>query len=153
MKKIDFIVAGFIGLAFAILSAAPAQALPVGESLAPVVATHVTFVAQHCWRRASGRLVCAQRNFNDRRPYYEPYADYPAYRYDDSRIRDRRYGYSDYPTYPAYPYGDTRIRYLRYGYSDAYHYRNDWPYRFHEFYLPNDYDDADGFYGGPALHY
>jgi hypothetical protein len=130
MKKMNFIAAGLVGLTFVSLSANPTRAAPFGGTFTLVLDTSITSVAHHCWRRPSGRSVCAYRNYNDRRPYYQSYGNYPANRY-----------------------GDYRFHYLPYGYYPADQYRAERPYLFHEFYLPNEYDHPDGLYSEPAFYY
>jgi hypothetical protein len=130
MKKMSFIAAGLVGFTFVSLSANRTGAMPFGRTLTLVLDTSVTSIAHHCWRRPSGKLDCAYRNYDDRSPYYRSYGDYPTY-----------------------GYGDYRFHYHPYGYYPAYQYRAERPYLFHEFYLPNEYDHPGGLYDGPVFYY
>jgi hypothetical protein len=130
MKKMNFIVASLVGLTCALLSAHPTKAAPFSGSFTPAIDTGVTSVAQHCCCRPNGRWVSAYRDYDDRRPYDQPYGDCPSYRY-----------------------GEYRFHYQPYGYFPAYRYRAERPYHSHEFYLPNEYDRPEGLYGGRVFYY
>jgi hypothetical protein len=130
--KIYLIAAGLIGLASAVLSPAPTQAMPAGvfapaadNAVVPVADLNVV-PAEPRWRYSHRRVRRPSR------PYYEPYAYYPAYRYGGYAAYDCCEAYAVYPVYDR-PYS--------YSHLGRYYYRDE-----RRFYLP-------GFYGGPASYY
>jgi hypothetical protein len=134
MRKIHLIAASLIGLTLPVLSSAPTHAIPGGGAFAPAADTAFVPVAdlnagpveRQRWRyshRRSGRPS---------RPYYAPYADYPAYRYGGYAASDCCEVYAVYPTYDR-PYSYSPLG--RYYYEEG-----------RRFYLP-------GFYAGPASYY
>ena len=133
-RKTHLIAASLIGLTLPVLSPAPTHALPGSGAFAPVADIALVPVAdlsaapeerQH-WRYRHRRSAHAWR---PSRPYYAPYADYPAYRYG---------GYVAYECcevyYPAYerPYAYSHMG--RYYYAEGPRY-----------YLPG--------FGAPAAYY
>ena len=132
MRKIHLIAASLIGLTLPVLSPAPTHAIPGSGAFAPVADTafmpvadlNVVPVERRRWRYSHRRPS---------RPYYEPYAYYPAYRYVGHVAYDCRC--ETYAVYPAYdrPYSYSHLG--RYYYEEG-----------RSFYLP-------GFYAGPASYY
>ena len=132
MQKIHLIAASLIGLTLPVLSPAPSHAIPGSGAFAPVA--DITFVPV-----ADLNVVPVERRrwrYSHRRPsrpYYAPYADYPAYRYGGYAAYDCRC--ETYAVYPAYdrPYA--------YSHLGRYYYPYERPA-----YLP-------GFYTPPASYY
>jgi len=138
-QNIRWIAASLIGFAATGLSAMPMQAAPAGGATAPVAGNPIApvadlsvtpvpsaKVAHRCWRPACGRRPS--------RPYYEPYAYEPAYRYAPQP-------YVYYPAYASYAYYPAYDRPYAYSYLGRYYDAYD-----PRFYLP-------GFYGSPASYY
>jgi hypothetical protein len=132
MRKIHLIAASLIGLTLPVLSPAPTHAIPGSGAFAPVADTafvpvadlNVVPVERRRWRYSHRRPS---------RPYYAPYADYPAYRYGSYAAYDCPC--EAYAVYPAYdrPYS--------YSHLGRYYYPYERPA-----YLP-------GFYTPPASYY
>jgi hypothetical protein len=136
MRKIHLIAASLIGLTLPVLSPAPTQAIPGSGAFAPGTETVIVPVADlnvepQRWRYRHRRSARVWRRPS--RPYYEPYAYYPAYRYGGYAAYDCPC--EAYAVYPAYerPYSYSPLG--RYYYEDG-----------RRFYLP-------GFYAGPASYY
>jgi len=137
MRKIHLIAASLIGLTLPVLSPAPTHAIPGSGAFAPAAHTafvpvadlNVVPVERRRWRYGHRRLARAWR---PSRPYYAPYADYPAYRYGGYAACDCREAYAVYPTYDR-PYS--------YSYLGRYYYQDE-----RRFYLP-------GFNSAPASYY
>ena len=132
-RKIHLIAAGVIGLTIPVLSPAPTHALPGSGAFAP--AADIAFLpvadlnvvpAEPRWRYSHRRVRRPSR------PYYEPYAYYPAYRYGGYAAYDCCEAYAVYPAYDR-PYS--------YSYLGRYYYRDE-----RRFYLP-------GFYGERVSYY
>jgi hypothetical protein len=137
MRKIHLIAASLIGLTLPVLSPAPTHAIPGSGPYAPVAdiafvpvaELSVVPVERQRWRYSHRRSAHVSR---PSRPYYAPYADYPAYRYGGYVACDCREAYAVYPVYDR-PYSYSHLG--RYYYQDE-----------RRFYLP-------GFYSGPASYY
>src|SRR5258708_14989799 len=131
MRKIHLIAAGLIGLTLRVLSPAPRHAIPGSGAFTPVADTAfllaadltVVPVERRRWRYSHRRPS---------RPYYAPYADYPAYRYGSYAYDCRCETYAVYPAYER-PYS--------YSHLGRYYYEEGRPA-----YLP-------GFYTPPASYY
>jgi hypothetical protein len=134
-RKIPLIAASLIGLTLPVLSPAPTQAIPGSGAFTPVADTAFVPVADVAvapaaeWRRGHRRWARARR---PSRPYYEPYAYEPAYRYGGNAPYDCCEVYAVYPAYDR-PYS--------YSYLGRYYYAEGPRY-----YLP-------GFHGSPASYY
>jgi hypothetical protein len=135
IRKIYLIAASLIGLTWAVLSPTPTHAIPANGAFAPVADNAFMPVADlnvepQRWRYSHRRHA---RVWRPSRPYYAPYADYPAYRYGGYVAYDCRC--ETYAVYPAYdrPYSYSHLG--RYYYEEG-----------RSFYLP-------GFYAGPASYY
>jgi hypothetical protein len=132
MQKIHLIAASLIGLTLPVLSPVPTHAIPGSGAFAPVA--DITFVPV-----ADLNVVPVERRrwrYSHRRPsrpYYEPYAYYPAYRYGGYVAYDCRC--ETYAVYPAYE------RSYSYSHMGRYYYPYERPA-----YLP-------GFYTPPASYY
>ena len=130
-RKIHLIAASLIGLAWPVLSSAPTLALPGSGAFAPAADAAVVPVADlnvvpaepRHWRYGHRRPS---------RPYYEPYAYYPAYRYGGYAAYDCCEAYVVYPAYER-PYA--------YSHLGRYYYRDE--RRF----------DLLGIYDAPASYY
>ncbi len=137
MRKIHLIAASLIGLTLPVLSPARTHAIPGSGAFAPVADIAFVPVADlngvpaepRRWRYSHRRLARAWR---PSRPYYAPYADYPAYRYGGYAACDCREAYAVYPAYDR-PYS--------YSYLGRYYYQDE-----RRFYLP-------GFNSAPASYY
>jgi hypothetical protein len=135
-RKVHLIAASLIGLALPVLSPAPTLALPGSGAFAPVADNAVVPIADlnvvpvepRRWRYSHRHVRRPSR------PYYEPYAYYPAYRYGGYAAYDCCEVYAVYP-YPAYerPYS--------YSYLGRYYYAEG--RRF----------DLPGFYREPVSYY
>jgi hypothetical protein len=136
MRKIHLIAASLIGLTLPVLSPAPTHALPGSGAFAPAVDTALVPVAdlgvvpteRQRWRYGHRRSA---RVWRPSRPYYAPYADYPAYRYGGYVAYECCEVYAVYPAYER-PYSYSHMG--RYYYAEGPRY-----------YLP-------GFHG-PASYY
>ncbi|HLL28005.1 MAG TPA: hypothetical protein VKT73_10230 [Xanthobacteraceae bacterium] len=140
--KMYLVAASLIGLTCAVLPPAPTQANPGSGAFAPVADNALVRVADlsvepmepRRWRYDHRRSVHAWRR--PARPYYEPYAYYPAYRYGGYAVYACCEAYAVYPVYER-PY----YRPFSYSPLGRYYYVDD-----PRFYLP-------GFYGGTNSYY
>jgi hypothetical protein len=135
MRKIHLVAASLISLTLPALSPTPTHAGPASGAFAPAAGNAFVRVADlnvepmepRRWRYSHHHVRRPSR------PYYEPYAYYPAYRYGGYAAYDCRC--EVYAVYPAYerPYAYSPLG--RYYYADD-----------PRFYLP-------GFYGGTNSYY
>jgi hypothetical protein len=96
LRKLAFMSAGIVGLAFAALVPAPSQAAPANGAFASNVETGVVQVRYMCIRKSSGRLTCG---FYDRYGYWHETRDggYGGYGYGGGYYGYYRpYGYYGY---------------------------------------------------------
>lgn len=139
MRAVRFLFATFSTLSVAFLIIAPTKAAPIAGAFAPRVEDNVVSIAQRCWYRPSGRMVCAY----GARPYYSPYRYSYRRSYYYPRYYARPYAYRPYAYY-AQPYYAPTYAPAPY-YSEPYYSR---PYYQNQFYL--EYNRPYRIYEGPV---
>jgi hypothetical protein len=93
LRKIAFMSAGIVGLAFAALAPAASQAAPSTGAYAPNVETPVVEARYTCVRKSGGQVACGywtRWGFRQTGPSYYSYGYGPGYGYY------RPYGYYGY---------------------------------------------------------
>jgi hypothetical protein len=82
LRKIAFMSAGIVGLAFAALAPVPSQAAPANGAFAPNVETPVVEARYTCVRKSGGQVACGywtRWGFRQTGPSYYGYGGYGGY--------------------------------------------------------------------------